>query len=200
MFCFNWVAALGHRGGQEFDPLAILTPHSYSIFLCEAALFYFFVVYNCVLFYNRFVSPLLGGVEVAVGRTHELVGKSVAMYRHTHTHTPQIDPPVFFPYHQNLFFHLLHFLSSKFDISPRIFLTLNPSVPPFLFFLPTPGWETGHICSGTATLSHVALSWPSPKHTITSSPGNCLSLNHPTVVWRKWLCRSSRPAFHSQSH
>lgn len=76
------MAALGHSGGQEFDPLATLTPHSYSIFLCGATLLYFFVVYNLVLFYDLFVSSSLGGVEIAVGRAAELVEKCIAMHRH----------------------------------------------------------------------------------------------------------------------
>lgn len=64
-----------------------------------------------------------------------------------------------------------------------------------LFFFPSAGWETGHSCRGTASLSRVALSLPSPKHTDTSNPGNCLSLKkkNPTVVRRKWqLSFSSR--------
>lgn len=76
------MAALGHRGGQEFGPPAAVTPRSYSIFLCEADVSDFFVVYNFVLFYDLFVSSLLGGVGVAVGRAVELVGKCIAMHRH----------------------------------------------------------------------------------------------------------------------
>lgn len=76
------MAALGHRGGQEFSPLATLTPHSYSIFLCGASLLYFFVVYNLVLSYDPLVSSLLGGVEVVVGRAAELMRKCSAMHRH----------------------------------------------------------------------------------------------------------------------
>lgn len=62
----------------------------------------------------------------------------------------------------------------------------------FLFFSASPGWETGHSCRGTASLSRVALSRPPPKHTATSYPGNRLSfLTTPTVVWRKWQQRTS---------
>lgn len=74
------MAAPGHGGGQEFGPAATLTPRSYSIFLCGAALLYFFVVYNSVLLYDLFVSSLLGGVQVAVGRAEELVEKRTAVY------------------------------------------------------------------------------------------------------------------------
>lgn len=41
----------------------------------RVALFYFFVVYNLPLLYDLFVSSLLGGVAVAVGRATELVEK-----------------------------------------------------------------------------------------------------------------------------
>lgn len=56
-YCFNWVAALGHRGGQEFGPLPLwpLTVTAF-FFLCEATPLYFFVFYNFVLFYDLFVS------------------------------------------------------------------------------------------------------------------------------------------------
>lgn len=37
---FYQEAARGRRAGQEFAPLAILTPDSYSIFLCEVTLFF----------------------------------------------------------------------------------------------------------------------------------------------------------------
>lgn len=176
-YCFNWVAALGHRGGQEFGPPATLTPHSYSIFLCEATLLYFFVVYNFVLFYDLFVSSLLGGVEVPVGRAVELVGKCMcAMHRHVCYWKSLLFLCLCSIIRSSLIFVLLlHFHLFCFGTSPHFFPSLNPSLHAFLFSFPSPGWETGHSCRGTASLSRVALSRPSPKHTATCYPGNRLS-------------------------
>lgn len=173
------MAAPGHRGGQEFGPAATLTPHSYSIFLCGAALLYFFVVYNSVLLYDLFVSSLLGGVEVAVGRAEELVEKRMAVY-------PKITPlpfvlPLLWDAVYLFFFFLLRscfiysMLAHRRTPLPPPPPRLNPCFSPFLISSASPGWETGHSCRGTASLSRVALSRPSPKHTATSYPGNRLS-------------------------
>lgn len=70
-----------------------------------------------------------------------------------------------------LLFYLSHAGTLPHSFPPH----LNPCFSPFLIFSASPGWETGHSCRGTASLSRVALSRPSPKHTATSYPGNRLS-------------------------
>lgn len=129
--CFNRVAALGHRGGQEFGPPAAVTPGSYSIFWCEAGVAEFFVVYNFVLFYDLFVSSLLGGVGVAVGRAVELVGKCIAMHRHMCCWKSLLFlcPPAIIR-SSLIFFLLLHFHGFCFGTSLYFFPSFNPSLLP----------------------------------------------------------------------
>lgn len=163
--CFNWVAALGHRGGQEFGPLPLWPLTVTAFFLCGATLLYFFVFYNFVLFYDLFVSSLLGGVEVAVGRT-DRAGGEMYCHRHVLLKTSLSLFDIIF-----IFVLLSDLVQSSFFPSPPLsfilmahFSSTLPSISsPFLFFFPSPGWETGHSCRGTASLSRVALSQPSTK-------------------------------------
>lgn len=78
----------------------------------------------------------------------------------------------FFFFLATLLFYLFHAGTSPHSFTPP---RLNPCFSPFLISPASPGWETGHSCRGTASLSRVALSRPSPKHTATSYPGNRLS-------------------------
>ena len=116
------------------------------------------------------------------------------MHRHRHVFLQITSPALFcervqpFSSTFNLFFFFFFFPPSPPHFSPHV----QSISSAFLFFSASPGWETGHSCRGTASLSRVALSRPPPKHTATSYPGNRLSfLTTPTVVWRKWQQRTS---------
>ena len=169
--------ALGHRRGQEFGPLVTLTPHSYSFFfcVCEAALLYFF----CLLQLRAILRPLC---FLAVGRGRSSSGQDgLSWWGNASPQTYvflQITSPALFcervqPFSStfNLFFFFFFFPPSPPHFSPRV----QSISSAFLFFSASPGWETGHSCRGTASLSRVALSRPPPKHTATSYPGNRLS-------------------------
>lgn len=191
-YCFNWVAALGHRGGQEFGPPATLTPHSYSIFLCEATLLYFFVVYNFVLFYDLFVSSLLGGVEVAVGRAVELVGKCIAMHRHVCYWKSLLFLCLCSIIRSSLIFVLLlHFHLFCFGTSPHFFPSLNPSLLPSCSPFPLQGGRQVTAVGGRQAchvLLCLGLHQNIPPHVTLAT---AFPFNHPTVVWRKWQHTSS---------
>lgn len=166
MYCFNWVAALSHRGGQEFGALP-LWPLTVTAVFCAKQLFYIsFLFYNSVLFYGLFVSSWLGGVEVAVGRT-DWAGGEMCCSRHM----PRRKWLLLLCLTSSLFFcsrccyycltdsGLLFPLPLHFHLSLKRLLSFFQSdSSPFLFFFSSPGWETGHSCRGTASLSRVALS------------------------------------------
>lgn len=178
VYCFKWVAALGHQRGQEFGLLPLWPLTVTAVFLCDSTLLNLFVFYNFVLFYNLFVTSLLGGVEVAVGRTDCTGGGHVSLQTCVLLKLTCLTVTSFT--HTIIWCSLLFLFSSThiypfFGTSPHLFPSFQSITSPFLFFFPSPGWETGHSCRGTASLSRVALSQPSPKHTATSYPGNCLS-------------------------
>lgn len=159
--CFNWVAALGQRGGQEFGPPATLTFHTYSIFfLCRLALLYFFVVYNSALLYDLFVSSPLGGVGAAVGRAEELLEKVTGRGLRSAPLPFRVTPivPLGLPFFSSPSLLLLDLIFSVWHLLRLHPLQFQSIFPPFLISSASPGWETGHSCRGTASLSRVALS------------------------------------------
>lgn len=183
MYCFNWVAALGHRGGQEFGPLLLWPPHSYSIFLCEATLLYFFVFYNSVLFYDLFVSSMLGGLEVAVGRT-DWAGGEMHCRRYMCYFSCFVWRNFFFCYYlitSNFFFSS----ALPFIRMGHFFPSFNPSLLPSCSSVPLQGGRQVTAVGGRRAC-HVLLCLGlhqniPPQVTLATFP-----FNHPTVVWRKW--------------
>lgn len=175
------MAAPGHGGGQEFGPAATLTPSQLQhlfvwsrpfIFLCRLQL--------CATL--RPLCFLIAGrgrssSEQCRGAGGEMHGSVPENHSSPLCVAPIMGrglPFFFFPCYAPVLFipcwHIAALLTPP-SRPPH----LNPCFSPFLISSASPGWETGHSCRGTASLSRVALSRPSPKHTATSYPGNRLS-------------------------
>lgn len=56
VYCFNWVAALGHRGGQEFGPLP-LWPLTVTAFFCVEPLFYISLSFTTLCYFTTSLFP-----------------------------------------------------------------------------------------------------------------------------------------------
>lgn len=181
------MAPLGHRGGQEFGPL-LLRPPQLQHLLSETTLLYIFFFYNSVLFYDLFVSRLLGGVEVQVaeGRTDWAGGEI-----YCHRRLCYFSCFLFLSLWSDLGF-FLHILMGHFSSTP-----LQCISSPFLFSFASPGWETGHSCRGRRAC-HVLLCLGLHQNIPTEvTRATALPSNNPTVVWRKqqlFSCGQYSPA------
>lgn len=189
-------------GRSRVRSSATVTPHCYSSF-CEATPLYFL----CLLQLCAFLQPLCFLiVEVAVSwmerAGHIYYPRQMCCWKWllllcltspTSLRLLLSSVPSPFSLHPFFLFIPLGHLSSTY------FFFFQSISSPFLFFFPSSGWETCPSCRGTASLSRVALSRPSPKHTTTSYPGNCLSFWPPYCSLEEMAAFFLWPVFSSDS-
>lgn len=156
------MAALGHHGGQEFGPPATLTFHTYSIFFVPSRPFIFLCCLQLCATLRLLCFPIAGRGWSSSGLGGGAGGES--HWPRSENLSSALLCRSYYATRSTFFFSFLSFFAPILfflaGTSPHFSppLQLQSIFSPFLISSAAPGWETGHSCRGTASLSRVALS------------------------------------------